>query len=294
MKLAQLTVPAIREFEDKLLRGDPAPGETQGKRRSRAMVGHIRVALGACLSDAQERGLVAKNPRQGHAPRAQRQKDPQDRQRGRLRIGKDIPTTDEIRRIIGALDGVARRYRVLLLVAVFTGLRASELRGLHWKDIDFSKRELHVTQRADRYREIGPPKSKAGSRSLPLTPQLLQALREWRLETGARGLVFGTTADKPDAHSNILTRGFHPAQVRAGVIDAKGRPKYTGLHSLRHFFASWCINRKADGGLELPLKLVQTRMGHSSISITGDVYGHLFPSGDDLALLAGAEKALWG
>ena len=57
-------------------------------------------------------------------------------------------------------------------------------------------------------------------------------------------------------------------------------------------YASWCINRKVDGGLELPPKTVQQRMGHASIAITMDVYGHLFPSGDDGAELAAAEMAL--
>ena len=50
------------------------------------------------------------------------------------------------------------RYRALLAVAAFTGLRASELRGLRWEDVDLKKGELHVTQRADRYNDIGSPK----------------------------------------------------------------------------------------------------------------------------------------
>jgi integrase len=70
------------------------------------------------------------------------------------------------------------------------------------------------------------------------------------------------------------------------------RAKYTGMHSLRHFFASWCINRRADSGLELPAKLAQERLGHASIAMTVDTYGHLFPRGDDPAELAAAEKAL--
>jgi integrase len=101
-----------------------------------------------------------------------------------------------------------------------------------------------------------------------------------------------------------------PTMIAAGitkpVLDEKGiakrdaddKPvvvaKYTGLHSLRHFFASWCINRKADGGLELPAKVVQERLGHSSIVMTMDGYGHLFPRGDDSAELAAAEKVLLG
>ena len=79
--------------------------------------------------------------------------------------------------------------------------------------------------------------------------------------------------------------------ARAGVT-VDGRAKYTGLHALRHFYASWCINRRVDGGLELPLKLVQARLGHASISLTADCYGHLFPRGDDLEELAAAERSL--
>jgi hypothetical protein len=65
-------------------------------------------------------------------------------------------------------------------------------------------------------------------------------------------------------------------------------------HANGGFYASWCINRKADGGLELPAKIVQQRLGHSSIMMTMDIYGHLFPSDDDGAALAEAERALLG
>jgi hypothetical protein len=47
-------------------------------------------------------------------------------------------------------------------------------------------------------------------------------------------------------------RGLQPTMVAAGVVDAKGKAKYTGLHSLRHFYASWCINRRIDGGARAP------------------------------------------
>jgi integrase len=72
------------------------------------------------------------------------------------------------------------------------------------------------------------------------------------------------------------------------------RPKYTGLHTFRRFFASWCINRKEDGGLGLPAKVVQERLGHATIFMTMDTYGHLFPRGDDSAKLAAAEQSLLG
>ena len=78
--------------------------------------------------------------------------------------------------------------------------------------------------------------------------------------------------------------------IAAGVVDGEGKPKY-GMHALRHFYASWCINRRADGGLELLAKTVQARLGHASIVMTLDVYGHLFPSHDDGTELAAAESA---
>jgi integrase len=60
------------------------------------------------------------------------------------------------------------------------------------------------------------------------------------------------------------------------------------------FFASWCINRKVDGGLELPVKMVQERLRHSTVAMTLDIYGHLFPPHDDSEELAAAERALVG
>jgi integrase len=203
----------------------------------------------------------------------------------------DIPTPDEISAIVADLTDVRRP---LLLTAIFTGLRASELRGLRWQDIDLKRAVLHVRQRADRYQQIGRPKSAAGERTVPLPPMLVNTLREWKLACPASrlDLAFPNQRGNPHTLTDIIFRSFRPAQAAAGVVDAKGRAKYPGLHKLRHFYASWCINRRVDGGLELPLKVVSTRLGHASIQITADRYGHLFPSTDDGAELAAAEKAL--
>ena len=80
------------------------------------------------------------------------------------------------------------------------------------------------------------------------------------------------------------------------MVDENGKPimaaKYPGMHALRPFFASWAINRIEDGGLGLPPKMVQERMGHFSITVTMDTYGHLFPSTNDAEALAAAERRL--
>jgi integrase len=293
VKLSQLSAPMVREFEDRLARGDMPEG-AESEPRSPAMVKKVRTSLSALLSDAQERGLVSRNVVKELRRSRKRGKERQaeKRQRGKLKVGVDIPTLDEIRAIVGAATG---RWRPLLLTAIFTGLRASELRGLRWADVDLDKRELHVRQRADRYSAIGKPKSESGERTVPLTPNVVNMLREWKLACPKSdlGLVFPTGAGNPEAHSNIVHRGLAPTLIKAGITTADGRAKYTGLHAFRHFYASWCINRRSDGGLELPAKVVQERLGHSSIMLTLDVYGHLFPRGDDSAELAAAEGSLF-
>jgi integrase len=282
LKLSQLTVPMARAFEDQLARD-----------RSPAMVRKVLTSLGSILADAQERGLVTQNVVRGLRTH-RRGRDADRRRDSNLEIGVDIPTPEETRAIIAALDD-GTRWRPLLLTAIFTGLRASELRGLRWKDIDLKRAELHVRQRADRYGKIGLPKSRAGKRTVPLPPMLVGVLRTWKLACpkGELDLAFPSNRGGVEKLSNIVEQGLTPVGIIAGVVTRTGKAKYTGLHALRHFYASWCMNRKEDGGLELPLKLVQARMGHASIQMTADTYGHLFPSADDGSELAAAEKALW-
>ena len=284
VKLSRLTVPVIRAFEDKLALD-----------RSPAMVRKARGSLGAILADAQERGLVGQNVVRALRTRRRRGKETRadKRQRGKLKIGVDIPSPDEIRAIIAQLDG---RWRPLILTAIFTGLRASELRGLRWADVDLARGELRVRQRADCFNAIGRPKSEAGERTVPLLPMLISALRAHRLACpkGTLDLVFPNGNGNVESHQNIVQRGLQPAEIAAGVVARSGKAKYPGLHALRHFYASWLINRRVDGGLELPLKLVQARLGHASVTMTADCYGHLFPRGDDRAELAAAEKAFLG
>lgn len=293
-KLSALSIPLIRGFEDRL----------RAEGRSPAMARKVLVSLGTLIADAQERGLAARNPvRDLRVRRGGKERRAERRQKGKLKVGVDIPRPDEVRAIVGALEG---RWRPLLLTAIFTGLRASELRGLRWSGVDLERRELRVEQRADRFNEIGAPKSESGARTVPLPPLVANALKAWKLACpkGELDLVFPNASGGVESHHAIRSRGLIPAQLRASVTiatgeaDTEGKPvlaaKYTGLHALRHFYASWSINRVADGGLGLPLKVVQERMGHASVVMTADVYGHLFPSGDDGEELAAAERALFG
>jgi integrase len=272
-KLARLTTPRINSFRDELLAS-----------MSRATAKKVLTSLKSLLKDAQRRGNVAQNVARDVSIGIDK------RGKRRLKVGVDIPTREEVKCILDAATG---RLRPLLVTATFTGLRASELRGLRWEDVDLKRGELHVRQRADRYNAIGKPKSHSGERTIPLGPMVVHTLREWKLACpkSELELVFPTAKGRVEHHKNIV-RVLRPVLVKAGLTDPEGEPKYTGLHALRHFYVSWCINRRAEGGLELPAKLVQERLGHASIVMTMDRYGHLFPRSDDGAELAAAERAL--
>ncbi|WP_036282826.1 site-specific integrase [Methylocystis sp. ATCC 49242] len=288
-RLSAITPPMVRAFED-AMRAGSAPFD---KPRSPAMIKRIVRSLGSMLSDAQERGLLAKNVvRDVRARRhAGIERQAEARQRGKIKVGVDVPTRDEIRAILTAAKG---RWRPLLMTAIFAGLRSSELRGLHWGDVDLSRGEIHVRQRADRYKSIGAPKTVAGERVVPIPRALVNVLREWKVACPPGDLVFPTGKGTIELHQNIVNRGLKPVCVAAGVVTKEGRAKYTGLHSLRHFCASWMINRKEDGGLALPAKIVQERLGHSNISVTLDTYGHLFPQHDHADELAAAADLILG
>lgn len=289
--LSRLSVPAVREFEDKL----------REEGRSTAMIRKVLVSLGSALADAQERGLVARNVVRERSRSRRKASDTRaaKRAKGKLKVGVDIPTPEEIKAIVRAAEG---RWRPLLLVAIFAGLRASELRGLRWQDVDLAGRKIHVHQRADRFNEIGRPKSEASERTVPISPMVVESLTAWKDKCPKGDLVFPNGTGNVEQLANIRRRGLIPTLIKAGVtvdtgnVDNEGKPifdaKYTGMHALRHFYASWCINRKEDGGLSLPLKVVQERLGHSSITMTADTYGHLFPSGDGADELAEAERLL--
>ena len=273
-RLAKLTTPRINKFRDDLLAN-----------MSRPLAKKVLTSLKSLLKDAQRRGNVAQNVARDVSIGIDK------RDKRKLKVGVDIPTREEIKRILDAASG---RLRPLLVTAVFTGLRASELRGLRWEDVDLKRGELHVRQRADRYNAIGKPKSEAGERTIPLGPHGDQhaAGVEARLPEGRPWA--GVSHRQRAASSTTRTSCARSSRcwLPPALTDQGGKPKYTGLHALRHFYASWCINRKADGGLELPAKLVQERLGHASIVMTMDRYGHLFPRSDDGAELAAAERAL--
>lgn len=265
MKLSKLTGPKAATFRDHLL-----------ATMSRALAKKVLVSFKSIIREAQTRGNIVANP--AAAVTIQSASD------GRHKVEVQIPERAEIRAMLTRLDELAsqsnaqranawRRYRVLILTAVHTGMRASELRGLPWDAIDLKAGTIEVRQRADENGKIGSPKSTSSRRKISIPAPLVARLREWRAECPPGPLAMPNWQGEVEALANIHTRAWKPLQVATGIVRKgdKGKPvgKYR-FHDLRHFRAAMLI---ADGA---NAKEVQAELGHASIVVTMDVYGSLF------------------
>ena len=265
VKLSRLSKPDVGGFRDKIL-------ETC----SRSTAIRVLVSLKSLLADAQSRGLVAQNVATGTKVKVA----------GRHEKKAAIPTKDEIRAMLGKTSEIwpaTSPWRPFVVTALFTGLRPSELRGLTWDHVDFEKKVIRVRQRADYQNKMGSPKSKAGNRDVPLAPMVLNMLRQWRLACPKteRGLVF------PSKHGNIIGLA-EPHRVWNRLLEALGLPRKSyRFYDLRHVAASLFIEQGWQA------KKVQAIMGHSSIQMTFDLYGHLWETPeDDAAAMAQMEARL--
>jgi integrase len=262
VKLAQLSTPGVEQWCDRLLDGTSERAPLSLRRTHRVLS-----ILTMILSEAQRRGLVAQNVA------LPVKIDVQKRREKKLEVGIDIPGKDDARRLLAASTG---RSRVLAVLGLFTGMRIGEVRGLPWSAVNFEKRTITVRQRADEYNDLGLPKSQAGQRTIPMAPIVFNTLREWKLACPKSDLdlVFPTNKGTPWALSNIAARIWNPLQREAGLVGDAGKPLFH-IHTMRHFAASNWIE------LGFTPKRLQALLGHSSIQMTYDKYGHLFPSDED-------------
>ena len=277
-KLSRLTMPKIEAFKDSLI-------ET----RSRVMAGKVVRALSSVFIEAMRQGLVAQNVARG--VKVKRKSNEQ--------APTIIPSVEELKAMLGAaqrLGNEAPEIYPLILLAISAGLRGSELRGLSWPDLDLKAGTVAIRQRADQRGVIGKCKSKAAYRTIPLAGPVVMALKKWRLRCGPSDLdlVFPNGKGRPIHVNNLREYRWGPVLKAIGAAtltdrkDAKGREvwehKY-GLHDLRHACASRWIKQKID------LKRLTTWLGHSSVQITLDIYGHLIKDEQEDAAIVAASAA---
>ena len=240
LTLRQITAERIAEFSADLVAS-----------RKASTVRNILTLLGAMFNQAVEWGWVDKAPRI-RKPRV----------RLFSRDYRWLRTEEEIVCFLSAAKSEASPVVYpMYATALFTGMRAGELAGLRWGDVDFSRRLITVQRSYN-----GP--TKAGDiRHVPILDRLLPTLREWKLSSGSKRIIFpNETGNMWDQKGRIYDEILKRVLVNAGFDY-----RYVHFHGLRHTFAShWVIN----GG---DLFRLQRILGHKDSSVT-QRYAHLAPS----------------
>ena len=273
VKLSELEPRRIHALYSRLLRREPP--------LSYATRREVHVTLNMALKQAVRWSLLKRNvaemvePPKGPAP----QEDEED-------AGEVRALTDEQAREFFASTAEAnKRWRHYYVAAIRTGLRPGELLGLRWGDIDLDADpgSLKVRRTLDTHNGVrfNPPESNAARRTLALHWEASEAFAAQKsmlaaegLPTGPRALVFPSSTGTPMKSDNLRNRYLKPDLRRTGL------PELT-LHELRHTYASIALFE-----WRFPPAVVQEALGHESIKMTMDLYGHLFPGSQEVAIRA--------
>src|SRR4051794_4341398 len=242
-RLDQLDHLELQEFIDELDAGGTNPSTIEG----------AILPLRLVYRWARARGIVSIDPTDGLEL-------PEKRARQRV-----PPSPQDAARLLAAVPDDDRAFWATAMLA---GPRRGELLGLDWESIDLKAGVLRIERSYDPTSStFGRPKSKHGIRTIPITAALAPYLREHALRSGRRtGLVFGATATRPLDSRRLQDRADEAWQ-------AHGLTRVT-LHACRHLYASMSIAAGVNA------HALCRYMGHSSIAVTFDLYGHLFPGNE--------------
>ena len=217
---------------------------------ARSSCAKIRNVMSVLFNHGLRHELLDRNPVQWVRQSAKRKKIPA------------VLEFAEVQSLLGALDV---RERTMVLLDVVTGLRASELFGLKWTDIDFVKNEIRVT-RSIVLQVVGPCKTEASQKPVPLDPFLARTLRTWRAHTkykAANDWLFASPHSggrKPYWYQSLMRNRIRVLARRVGIS------KKMGWHTFRHTCATLLRASGAD------IKVAQELLRHASCRVTLDTY----------------------
>ena len=250
-RLARLDVRHVEELLATMAREDYAPNTIR----------LVRSVLRRSMGHAERQGLIVRNV----AALAQGPRIPRGEARA-LAVG-------EVRALLTKAKG--DRHEVAFVLLVETGMRLGELLGLRWEDVDVDGRQLQIRQTLSSLGGriiLSEPKTATSRRLYELSPQAIDALKVHRARQAAERLAAGSAwAASGHVIATEIGTPVDPSNFRrrfATISKAAGIQK-CHPHELRHTAASLMLSRG------VPLHIVADVLGHSSISVTKDVYGHL-------------------
>lgn len=182
-------------------------------------------------------------------------------------------TTNEIFTLLETAKEHYKDFYPVVFTAIFTGMRKGELLALTWDKIDLKNKTITINKSLFNGK-LQDPKTKTSIRKIDIVDELASALKEHKRNTSKlTKFVFHNANGKHLDPDNIVKRRFYPLLKKAEL-------KRVRFHDLRHTYASLLISQN------LPIKYIQRQMGHSSIQVTLDRYGHLMPDVHDQAISA--------
>ncbi len=234
--------------------------------------------LSALLTKAVQWGFIYSNPcSRVESPKATRQQ---------------IPILDEEQTIgfLALLDGEELKYRLLVFIALSTGLRRGEIFGLRWANIDFVKKTFDIRETSQYITGVGlitkSPKNESSRRQIAVSDSVMELLRQHKAEQSARRLKLGAGdggewvgAQKSEEDFVFTTWNgapMHPDSFNNWLRKFIDEHKLTHIspHSFRHMSATFALVQG------ISLKSVSARLGHSKTSTTADIYSHALKSVD--------------
>lgn len=281
LRLSELTAGDVARLYTTLRATGRLVGKKTGKEKgsglSERSVKHTHSVLHAALEHAVDAGFIARNP----ARRLPRSSRPNPRN-----VEMKTWTAEQLRAFLTSVDG--DRLRPAFLVTALTGLRRSELCGLKWEDVDLDRQVLAVRRgltTAGYEVHEGAPKS-GRARTVALDTETVAVMKRWRTAQLQERLKWGeawtdsgyvfTREDGNPMHPQLFSDAFERRSKAANLPAIR-------FHDLRHTHATLLL---AAG---VHPKVVQERLGHSSISITLDLYSHVAPGmQEDAAAKLGA------
>ena len=173
------------------------------------------------------------------------------------------PISQKKRKVTNALK---KKYKMLFMLAIFSGARQGELLSLKWGDVDWENSQIHI-QRTFNKGRFFTTKTKTSNRKVDLGPIVINELKKWKLACPGNelDLVFPNQSGKAINYSNMMIRSFQPSLKAAGLSRMR-------FHDLRHTYASLMIAQGEN------IKYIQTQLGHSNPTVTWNVYAHLMNS----------------
>ena len=194
----------------------------------------------------------------------------------RLRVPRIERRFLEPAEITALLEAAEAPVDTILYLAVYSGLRRGELFGLQWGDLDEEANQIRV-RRSNYQGVLTTPKTKHSERTVDLPTRIVTLLQEYRTDYPPKkgDYIFRTDTGTPMDPDNWFGRFFVPTAIKAKLraatpSEAGDDEQLVGLHTLRHTYASLLINQGES------IKYVSKQLGHASINITADLYGHLF------------------